>query len=294
MDRFWVGETVFHRRFGEGTVIRIDDYCHVAFLDDGQRIRVFDVSTPMLQPISRDAIGSTGEALTSEPPDRTDTPPEGEGRDIVSVLSGLLGRSWDARTAILEMRDGYSRNWRQTEWIGFYFEWLGLDLLYRAIGGAQGPLFGRVRFDYQRSYVWDLKAHPTQASGDVCIVNDVAAIRSCLRQRGYFGVAVLDGIASYDVDGSLKAWHDALKGGQSDYERRRVLRGAISRRRKAAFLPTRAYAVLFAGEGDLDRCIADGWVDDRFQAGMRNADGNARQAKITIRAALIPRDRIIS
>lgn len=31
---------------------------------------------------------------------------------------------WDGRTAILEMREAGSKHWRQTEWMGWYHEFL--------------------------------------------------------------------------------------------------------------------------------------------------------------------------
>lgn len=47
--------------------------------------------------------------------------------DIVKKLQNAviyMPKIWDGREAILEMRDGGSRQWRQMEWMGFYFEYL--------------------------------------------------------------------------------------------------------------------------------------------------------------------------
>lgn len=215
-----------------------------------------------------------------------------EGRLIVSTLRTRVVRPWDGRTAITEMRDEGSTNWRQMEWIGWYLEHLSRRELFPVIGGGIGPTYANTTFDYQRDHVWDFKVHPLGTSA--LIVNDVAAIRACLSQRGTFGVVIIEGEATYDdVTGTFKTWHDLLKGGRSAYEVARVARGAPSRRRKVAFRPTDAYAVAFDGLGDLDRALAAGWAKDTFQKGMRNSDGSPRAAKITLDPGRVPRQRLI-
>ncbi len=83
-----------------------------------------------------------------------------EGRIIVETLSARVLRHWDGRTAITEMRDEGSPNWRQMEWIGWYLEHLCRRELYPAIGGAPGPVFVNTRFDYERDHVWYFKVNP--------------------------------------------------------------------------------------------------------------------------------------
>ena len=49
-----------------------------------------------------------------------------DSSEIEILFSSLLNKmpnSVDGKTAILEMRDGGSPNWRQMEWIGFWFEY---------------------------------------------------------------------------------------------------------------------------------------------------------------------------
>jgi hypothetical protein len=51
-------------------------------------------------------------------------------REITDTAQSLrkasrqMPKVWDARTSILEMKDSGSRQWRQMEWMGFYFEFL--------------------------------------------------------------------------------------------------------------------------------------------------------------------------
>ena len=187
-----------------------------------------------------------------------------EAAAIVKTISRVIEPRWDGRTKIIEMRDSGSTQWRQMEWIGFYFEEIALRALFSSYGGEPGPKYGRTTFDYQCRFVWDLKAHPSNGGSPQSILNDHDAIRGCLRDTGAFGVVVLEGHAEYDENGSFKDWHDAIKGGRSQYELERVARGAGSRRRKTAFTPSRCFAVAFNGETEFDRAIRERWVATGF------------------------------
>ncbi len=42
----------------------------------------------------------------------------------LQIASRNIPEVWDSREAILEMKEAGSRQWRQMEWMGFYFEFL--------------------------------------------------------------------------------------------------------------------------------------------------------------------------
>ena len=48
--------------------------------------------------------------------------PKSEYEEIVSTILKKIPRTVLGKSAILEMKDEGSRNWRQMEWIGFWFE----------------------------------------------------------------------------------------------------------------------------------------------------------------------------
>ena len=212
-----------------------------------------------------------------------------EAGEILSILKNSIPQRTDGKEAILELKR-IDYQWRQMEWIGWYFEHLLYSLLTAKHQGKGGPTFGNTSFDYKKKFVWDFKAHPTLTpngkQNDRMILNDREAIELCVQKYGGIGFIVVHGSAVFDETGEFKAWHDALKGKISSYEIERIRRGAHSRKRKCAFEIEQVEAIFFHGKKDLDRGVTEGWLDF-FQEGMRNADGSPRRPKyelITSRA----------
>lgn len=214
-----------------------------------------------------------------------------EGEKIHATLWDELPKFWDGKDAILELKTaGYQ--WRQMEWIGWYFEWKAKQILICALGGSDGPTYRNTRFDYRKDFVWDLKAHPGNSRTLFTILNDVEAIDHCINEYGTIGFILAVGTVGYDDDGSFKKWHDTLKGGVSRYEMERVRRGARSRRRKV-FFTVENYLTFALDQGDIIRGLSEGWLQNSFQKGMRNADGSSRRAKYSIRLDEIPQDLML-
>jgi hypothetical protein len=209
-----------------------------------------------------------------------------EAKRIIEVLTDKCGKTWDGKAAILALRRA-DYQWRQMEWIGWYFEYMGRKYLLESLGGAEGPKFGNTRFDYMLRRVWDLKAHPTNGSNRWMILNDKEAIEECLKRHRGVGFVVAVGTARFDLDGSFKAWHDGLKGGISEYEIERVRRNAPSRKRKISFSVAHYVAFFWDSLEVIETGRRGGWVST-FQEGMRNADGSPRRAKYSVRVDSIP------
>jgi hypothetical protein len=213
-----------------------------------------------------------------------------EARDILSAFEASLPTHWDGRQAILELKDA-DYQWRQMEWIGWFFEFRACEALRERFGNHPGPTYGKTRFDFQLGNVWDFKAHSAGGSSWT-IINDQEAVDFCIRDHGGLGVALAIGTAQYDdARGTFKAWHDTLKGGLSAFERERVGRGAPSRRRKTAF-DLRRYLFLWLTRNLIDRGLTRGWIDE-FQRDMRNAGGSPRRPKYKIDLDAIPTDAIM-
>lgn len=208
-----------------------------------------------------------------------------DAHHISTTLERVLPTVVDGREAILEMkREGY-RGWRDLEWIGFWFEHLVETKVLPVTGGRRGPTFGRTEFDLRLRRVWDLKVHPTSAPS--LILNDVEAVDHCIEACGGLGFIVVNGMAEYDESGDFKRWHDALKGGRSDYERARINRGAPSRRRKVRFTPTEIVVAFIPNLKALDSHLQSGRLG-YFQKGMRNSNGTPRRPKYLVRAGYFP------
>jgi len=154
---------------------------------------------------------------------------------ISSVLKDRLPKQWDGKRAILEMRDKGSRHWRQMEWIGFYFQFCCEQYLDE-IMEIPGPRYGNTGFDAFLEIPWDFKAHVNRSGSNRIIVNDWEAVDRGISEYNAIGLILAIGSAVYnDEERSFKRWHDKLKGKISDYERRRVERGAKSRIRKVSY-----------------------------------------------------------
>lgn len=213
-----------------------------------------------------------------------------EAEAITGVLTRALPATYDAKeaTCVLKQAGG---NWRQTEWIGWFFEHAALEALLTTIGGQPGPVFGRTKFDYRRDFVWDFKAHSIcDVNGRIArnaVLNDKEAVEACLEEHGGLGFIIACGEADYDRTGAFKAWHDALKENTSKYEVERIARGARSRARKVSFRVKAYEALHFSSLAQLDRGIREGWLQ-YFQEGMRNADGSPRRPKYMVDMTTVP------
>jgi hypothetical protein len=214
--------------------------------------------------------------------------------EVISLFDQLLKvlpRYVDGKKAILEMRDGGSTNWRQMEWIGFWFEFFLEKNLIPILGGARGPTFGTTQFDFKKKFVWDLKAHPSGAKN--LILNDQIAIKKCIESEHGLGFIIISGSAKYDSNGGFKKWHDILKGGTSAYEKNRIARGASSRRRKISFEPENLHALWFDDIGDINSAVNNGWLKS-FQTDMKNSNGKPRPAKFQFNLEAVSKNNMIA
>lgn len=185
-----------------------------------------------------------------------------------------IPKMWDGRKSILAMKDADYPHWKQMEWIGFYFQFLCEKLLSGFIE-IPGPKYGNVRFDGFKDIPWDFKAHAMNTSSHQIIVNDSEATSNGIKDYGAVGLILALGKVLYnDEDRTFQRWHEALKGGLSDYSVERIKRGAWSRLRKVSF--------------DLQQISFIKITDDTlvkygsFQRDFRNANGSPRREKVLL------------
>jgi len=201
---------------------------------------------------------------------------------IVKALAAELLGNWDGKACIEFLRKN-DYNWRQMEWIGFYFEFRAKQILASTLGGGAGPTIGNVTIDYAvRGEPWDFKAHPTKPNDGWVYLNDVEGVDTCALHLGGIGWVIAVGTAEYDTDGSFKAWHNSMKGPRSAYEVERIARGARSRRRKRSFNCTHFLVAKVDDSKAIAGAIADGYLTAGMQAGQRNSNGKTRRAKYGI------------
>lgn len=198
--------------------------------------------------------------------------------------------AWDGMECIQALKS-VDYNWRQMEWIGWYNEFKAKQVVRAALGGDDGPRYGRTGFDYRRKGVWDFKAHP--AGKRWTILNDREAVDTCIKEYGAAGFVVTLGEAEYnDVAGTFKLWHDELKGGTSRYERERIARGVPPRRRKVRFRVA-GFEAFVLDSPTIQNGLRDRWLK-MFQEGMRNANGSPRRAKYSVNVGRIPATVLIA
>lgn len=206
--------------------------------------------------------------------------------ESLRLASRNIPKIWDGRNAILEMKKGGSRHWKQTEWQGWYFQYL-CESLFEGILDMPGKRYGSVEFDAFSEITWDFKSHASNSKARNIICNDTEATLNTISDYGYYGIILAVGEAKYnDVDGTFRRWHQDLKGKISKYTQERKKRGAKPKTRKTEFVLSEIRFACFDFEA-LRQCGVS------FQKGFRNADGSPRREKVSINTRKIPDDVFI-
>jgi hypothetical protein len=185
-----------------------------------------------------------------------------------------IPKHWDGQQVILDMKAADFPHWRQMEWIGWYFQFLCNTQLSR-IMQIPGPKYGKAEFDGFLNIPWDFKAHATNTSSHQVVVNDSVAISAGIEECGCVGLILALGKVEYnDEDRTFQKWHNALKGGISDYEKERIKRGAWSRLRKVSLDLQQLSFIQITDE----TLVKSG----SFQSDFRNSNGRPRKAKVLL------------
>jgi len=192
----------------------------------------------------------------------------------ISPVICKIPMNWDGKKSILEMKENNARNWKQMEWIGWYFEYLCNKYLKGVMEMPCKKKYGNVSFDGYLEVPWDFKSHAIQ-SGNKIIINDSEATSNAVSDFGCVGLILATGSATYDnASRNFQNWHEKLKGRQSLYVTQRIARGAPSRKRKISMEISK---ILFVRIDDnlLVKCGS-------FQKNFRNSDGNPRREKVLL------------
>lgn len=197
--------------------------------------------------------------------------PREEAEALLAVLAESIDPFWDGRACVEEMRDAEYRNWRQTEWAGWYFEYVGITALINTFGGGPRRVLNTT-FDYAMRTTWDLKAH-SLGGENAALLNDLDAVRACLDEQGGLGFIVLTGTPDFSTTAEFDTWHRAERGGGPASEgSRRLKSGFVPHRLDAYHLPTSA-----ALSAARDRGEYTDWVQGRQRS------GSPRKPKLKIR-----------
>ncbi|MBL6914974.1 MAG: hypothetical protein ISR35_06375 [Planctomycetes bacterium] len=205
------------------------------------------------------------------------------------LLINSLTKHWDGKDSILEMKRSGSRNWRQTEWPGWYFEFKALQCLHEKFGeSVPFELDSRRNVDFSYGGKnWDLKHRTISNTIKTWIPsNDVEFIEHCIQKTGHWGLIVgvgksVMGEKSRNCD--FQVWHTNLSGGPSEYSKKKTKEGAKSRARKINSTLEDIYMIEFTSIDQLNFAVEEGWASPNFQKNMKNSNDVLRKPKYMFR-----------
>lgn len=193
---------------------------------------------------------------------------------IVRYIPQITKKEWDAKECITEMKEAGYRNWKQTEWIGFYIEFLTEQT--NLPGVAQFRLWvGHTSFNgCAGKNIIDYK---TSSSENDIILNDIQAVKKVVKKYKELGYVIIEGDVRREKNRELDDWRKELTG-KSKY----VLEGEKSGRRhrklKTKFFPKKILYVAINGKNIKQLKI--------FSQG-RNSDGKRRKPKYILPKKLL-------
>ena len=202
-----------------------------------------------------------------------------EAERILSACLDVLPSQFDGHSAIETLLAAESRNWAQSEWPGFYFEYLGITSCVAQMGGAPVATPGRTKFDYGLDYIWDFKCHSDDDPW--AILNDQEAIQWALNDSG-LGFIILEGVAEFQPD--FGEWHRQFKVDHGVQPRTRAVERSYVRKVKSSFSPHQLSAYWFADEVEWKRATSAGAVKEYKQG--QQVTGAARRAKFQLNLEL--------
>ena len=189
-------------------------------------------------------------------------------------LKSVLPKQWDGRQCITNMRDQGCHNWKQMEWMGFYFQFL-CETKFADMMQVPGPRYGKTGFDGFYEIPWDFKAHAMNTSSHEIVVNDSEATSLAIGQYGAVGLILALGKVVYNDEArTFQTWHQTLKGAKSKYMMANEKRGAWSRLRKVSF-DLQQVSFIRLTDKTLVKCGS-------FQTDFRNSNGQPRRPKVLI------------
>lgn len=146
-----------------------------------------------------------------------------------------------ARASFQDDKKNAPQNWRQMEWLGFYFEEQMKDSDHNSVVNGHGPRFGNVEIDSwigdesNRKPV-DIKFHSmNNAKGHAQVevpLNDADAVNRCIEEHGVYYLLIAKADCQYDTDESFKKWREELQGGAGKASLENAANGKVSRLRK--------------------------------------------------------------
>ena len=188
---------------------------------------------------------------------------------------------WDGKISIKEMKENNFSQWKQTEWQGFFFEFLIEKIISerlvddssqtKHILEMPGPIYGKTKFDSFYNIPWDLKVHSNNSNS--VITNDLEAIQNAINDYGKVGFIIVSGESTYENDHEFSDWRNELKGGLSKNQKENIAKNKKHRKLKVQFKPERI-TVVTIDNNSIKKHTTVG--------GFHNPNGNVRRDKLSL------------
>lgn len=210
---------------------------------------------------------------------------------IVDFLKeDLIGRNsvWDGKDCLVEMKDNNFKNWAQTEWQGFFLEYLMQKEAKKENGRLEqildipGPRYGNTVFDSFYNIPWDFKVHVDE--NNQIITNDMEAVNKALESYGKIGFIIVSGSAEKEINTEFSDWRNEFKGGLSKNQLDNIAKNKKHRKLKTKFKPTEIMAIV------IDK---NGLSKHGILKGLRNPNGNIRRDKLVLYLDRLNEEEII-
>ena len=189
-------------------------------------------------------------------------------------IPNITKKEWDAKECITEMKEANYRNWKQTEWVGFYLEFLTERT--NLPGVAQFKLFvGNTSFNgCAGKNVIDYK---TSSLGEDIILNDQEAVNRVVKKYKELGYVIIEGRVEKEKNREFDNWRKELTG-KSKYVLEGEKSGRIHRKLKIKFFPENIIYVSITKKNIKQL--------KQFNQG-RNSDGKSRNPKYILPKKLL-------
>lgn len=184
---------------------------------------------------------------------------------------------WDGKKSITEMKENSFSKWKETEWQGFFFEFLMEKRLFdkhddmKQVLEIPGPKYGKTVFDSFYNIPWDFKVHSDNSSS--VITNDLEAIQLAIEEYGKVGFIIISGTSIYESDREFSDWRNELKGGLSKNQLDNMKKKKPHRKLKTEFKPEKITVVVIDKDSIKKHSVV---------GGFHNPNGNVRRDKLSL------------
>lgn len=193
---------------------------------------------------------------------------------VIKYIPSITKKEWDAKECIIEMKEANYRNWKQTEWIGFYTEFITERT--NVPGVAQFRLFvGNTSFNGVASN--NVTDYKTSSSKEGIILNDINAINQVVKKYKELVYVIIKGDAEKEDNRDLDIWRKNITG-KSKYVEEGEKSGRRHRKLKTKFYPKKILYVSITKENIKQLKI--------FSQG-RNSNGKPRNPKYILLNSLL-------